>query len=110
MLRTGAQYLDGIRDGREVYVAGERVRDVTTHPALAPIIRARARIYDMQHEAGFADTLSYADGNARHSIFNRPPTTREDWHAKWRAVDAVLQDLGGVVTRVGDETVGEMWS
>jgi 4-hydroxyphenylacetate 3-monooxygenase len=25
-------------------------------------------------------------------------------------VDAVFDDLGGVVTRVGDETVGEMWS
>ena len=110
MLRTGAQYLDGIRDGREVYVGGERVRDVTTHKALAPIVAARARIYDMAHEAKFAETLSYADGNIRHSIFNRPPTTKQDWHDKWRAVDAVLQDLGGVVTRVGDETVGEMWS
>ncbi len=110
MLRTGAQYLDGIRDGREVYVGGERVRDVTTHPALAPIVAARARIYDMAHEEKFADTLGYGDGNARHSVFNRPPTTKQDWHDKWRAVDVVLQDLGGVVTRVGDETVGEMWS
>jgi 4-hydroxyphenylacetate 3-monooxygenase len=110
MLRTGAQYLDGIRDGREVYIGGERVRDVTTHPALAPIIRARARIYDMAHEPAHTGTLAYVEGNASHSVFNRPPTTKEDWHAKWRAVDAVLNDLGGVVTRVGDETVGEMWS
>ena len=78
MLRTGAQYLDGIRDGREVYVAGERVRDVTAHPALAPIVAARARIYDMAHEAALADTLGYADGNARHSIFNRLPLDRRD--------------------------------
>lgn len=110
MLRTGAQYLDGIRDGREVYIDGERVKDVTTHPALAPIIGARARMYDMAHEARYADALTYGDGNERHSVFNRPPTEKADWHAKWRAVDAVLQDLGGVVTRMGDETVGEMWS
>ena len=32
MIRTGAQYRDSIRDGREVYVGGERVKDVTTHP------------------------------------------------------------------------------
>ena len=38
------------------------------------------------------------------------PYTQEDWHAKRRAVDAVLDDIGGVVTRVGDETIGEMWS
>ncbi len=36
--------------------------------------------------------------------------TREDWHAKRRAVDAVMNDIGGVVIRVGDETVSEMWS
>ena len=38
------------------------------------------------------------------------PVSKEDWQAKRRAVDAVLDDIGGVVTRVGDETVGEMWS
>jgi 4-hydroxyphenylacetate 3-monooxygenase len=26
------------------------------------------------------------------------------------ALDLVFKDIGGVVTRVGDETVGEMWS
>src|SRR5205807_5364171 len=32
------------------------------------------------------------------------------WHEKWRAVDAYLNDIRGILTRVGDETVGEMWS
>ena len=27
-----------------------------------------------------------------------------------RHTDLVMEDVGGVVTRVGDETVGEMWS
>jgi 4-hydroxyphenylacetate 3-monooxygenase len=36
--------------------------------------------------------------------------TQDDWWAKRRATDLVLEDIGGVVTRVGDETVGEMWS
>ena len=30
---TGAEYLESLRDGREVYIDGERVADVTTHPA-----------------------------------------------------------------------------
>ena len=29
---TGNQFLDSIRDGREIYVHGERVKDVTSHP------------------------------------------------------------------------------
>ncbi|MCK9553724.1 4-hydroxyphenylacetate 3-hydroxylase N-terminal domain-containing protein, partial [Aquamicrobium sp.] len=30
---TGSEFLESIRDGREIYIYGERVRDVTTHPA-----------------------------------------------------------------------------
>ncbi len=38
------------------------------------------------------------------------PREHADWLAKRRATDTVLDALGGVVTRVGDETVGEMCS
>jgi hypothetical protein len=31
MIRTGQQYLDSIRDAREVYIDGERVNEVTRH-------------------------------------------------------------------------------
>ena len=51
MLRTGAQYLDSLRDGRQVWINGERVADVTTHAAFRPIVSLRARLYDMAHEA-----------------------------------------------------------
>src|SRR5258708_6989150 len=111
MIRTGAQYRDSLRDGRAVYVNGERVADVTTHPMFKPLVDIRARIYDMQHEAAHRPTMTYAgeDGEA-FAIGIKLPYTREDWQAKRRATDAVLNEIGGVVTRVGDETVGEMWS
>jgi 4-hydroxyphenylacetate 3-monooxygenase len=38
------------------------------------------------------------------------PRTVEDWRDKRRYVDAQLQEIGGVVVRVGDETIGEVWS
>src|SRR5690606_32120199 len=46
----------------------------------------------------------------RNAIGPKPPRTREDWWCKRQAVETVLDEIGGVVTRVGDETVGEMWS
>jgi 4-hydroxyphenylacetate 3-monooxygenase len=110
MIRTGRQYLDSIRDGREVYIDGERVADVTQHPSFRPLVDIRARIYDMQHEAVTRNILSYQDGAERHAIANKLPMTQQDWWDKRRATDAVLDDIGGVVTRVGDETIGEMWS
>ncbi|MCA1452995.1 4-hydroxyphenylacetate 3-hydroxylase family protein [Bradyrhizobium sp. BRP22] len=110
MIRTGEQYKEGIRDGREVWIDGERVKDVTAHPALQPIIDVKARMYDMAHEERYSSDLSYVEGNEKHSIFYRPPTEQKDWHDKVKAVDHVMKDIGGVVTRVGDETIGEMWS
>ena len=43
MIRTADAYRQGLRDGREVWMDNERVADVTTHPALKPIIDVKAR-------------------------------------------------------------------
>ena len=112
MLRTGKDYIESLRDGREVWIDGEQVTDVATHPAFAPMVSVRARIYDLAHEAGTAGLLTYTDDETaeRCATTSRPPRTRDDWRAKRDTVDAILDDAGGVVTRVGDETVGEMWS
>lgn len=114
MIRTGAQYIDSIRDGREVYVGGERVRDVPSHPMFKPLVDIRARIYDMAHAPETCDVMTYReDGGGRaecHAIGNKLPLTQQDWWDKRRATDRVLETLGGIVTRVGDETVGEIWS
>jgi len=112
MIRTGEEYRESIRDGREVWIDGERVRDVTAHPAFAPIVNARARIYDLAHELDTQEVMSYVDADTgeRYAIGLKPPTSEQDWWDKRRAVDTVLHDLGGVVIRVGDETIGEMWS
>jgi 4-hydroxyphenylacetate 3-monooxygenase len=110
MIRTGEEYRAGLRDGREIWIDGERVADVTTHPAFKPIVDAKARMYDLAHDAATAPAMTFAEEGERYSILLRPPTEKEHWHEKWRAVDLYLNDIGGVVTRVGDETVGEMWS
>jgi len=111
MLRTGDQYRESIRDGREVWIDGERVADVTSHPAFKPIVDVRARMYDMAHEARHRAVMNYESGPGEQSSrATKPPTSQQDWHDKRAWVDAVMNDIGGVVIRVGDETVGEMWS
>ncbi len=112
MLRTGEEYRESIRDAREVWINGEKVADVVSHPAFKPIVDVRARIYDMAHEDKYRDVMSYVDAesNEPNCIGHKLPKTREDWRAKRTAVDTVMRDIGGVVTRVSDETVGEMWS
>jgi 4-hydroxyphenylacetate 3-monooxygenase len=111
MIRTGQQYRDSIRDGRQVWINGERVSDVTTHPMFRPLVDIRARMYDMQHEAQHAPVMTYAEPDGEICpVAAKLPTSQEDWHTKRRATDTLLDEVGGIVTRVGDETVGEMWS
>lgn len=112
MIRTGQEYIESIRDGRQAWIDGERVQDVPTHPAFKPIVDIRARIYDMAHEPATRDVMSYTDEETGQQcpVGAKPPTTKQDWQDKKKAVDTVLSDVGGVVTRVGDETFGEMWS
>ncbi len=110
MIRTGSEYRNSIGDGREVYINGERVADVTRHPMFKPLVDIRARIYDMAHEPATRDIMSYDADGERNAIGNKLPRTQQDWHDKRRATDTVMDDIGGIVTRVGDETVGEMWS
>lgn len=110
MIRTGEQYRGSIRDDREVYIDGDRVRDVTRHPMLKPLIDIRAGIYDMQHDPKTRALMTVDQDGETVAIPRKLPYEQVDWHAKRRAVDAVMWDIGGIVTRVGDETVGEMWS
>jgi 4-hydroxyphenylacetate 3-monooxygenase len=110
MIRTGQQYRDSIRDGRRVFINGERVKDVTTHPMFKPLVDVRARIYDMAHDPATRAIMTVEQDGEPCAVGLTLPRTQADWHAKRRATDAVFDDIRGVVTRVGDETVGEMWS
>ena len=47
---TGEEFIESLRDGREVWLYGERVDDVTTHPAFANSARSLARLYDALHD------------------------------------------------------------
>ena len=47
---TGKEYLESLRDGREIYIYGERVPDVTTHPAFRNAARTIAKLYDSLHD------------------------------------------------------------
>jgi 4-hydroxyphenylacetate 3-monooxygenase len=58
--RTGRQYIEGLREQRrEVWLRGERVKDVTTQPGLAGGVRAIASLYDMQHDAKVGGEMTY---------------------------------------------------
>jgi 4-hydroxyphenylacetate 3-monooxygenase len=83
-VRTGSAYVAALRDGRAVYLDGERVKDVTTHPAFAEPIRRIAAIYDRAAAAAGDPALTFADGTtgARHSNMWLVPRSAADLGAR----------------------------
>src|SRR5262245_19924950 len=55
---NGAEYLESLRDGREVYIYGVRVKDVTKHPALRNAAVSVAKLYDALHDPASKETLT----------------------------------------------------
>jgi 4-hydroxyphenylacetate 3-monooxygenase len=83
--RTGRQYLQGLRDHeREVWLGGERVKDVTSHPGLRRGAQAIAALYDMQHDPqlGPAMTAVSPPGGERVGRSLVIPRTRADLEAR----------------------------
>ena len=78
---TGAEYMQSLRDGREVYIDGERVADVTTHPAFRNSVRTIARLYDALHDPARQGVLTCptdtGSGGYTHRYF-RVARSRED--------------------------------
>jgi len=78
---TGKEYLESLRDDREVYVYGERVKDVTTHPAFRNSARTIAKLYDALHDpaqqAALTCPVDTGTGTFTHKFF-RVAKSRED--------------------------------
>ncbi|HEX2567193.1 MAG TPA: 4-hydroxyphenylacetate 3-hydroxylase N-terminal domain-containing protein, partial [Burkholderiales bacterium] len=75
MLRSGAEHLKRLRDGRIVYIGSEKVADVTEHPAFRNAARSIAAIYDLKA----ADPgLSFEEKGERYSNYFLKARSRED--------------------------------
>jgi 4-hydroxyphenylacetate 3-monooxygenase len=59
-VKTGADHLASLRDGREVYIDGECVADVTAHAAFRNATRAAAALYDYQAQPENVEHLTFA--------------------------------------------------
>src|SRR5580704_5032005 len=83
---TGARYIQSLKDGREVWIDGSRVDDVTRHPAFHDMVGELARIYDLQNSPQYRDEMTCIDpasGN-RISVSWLFPRSAEDLKKKRR--------------------------
>ena len=78
MLRTGEEHLERLRDGRRVYIGGERVDDVTTHPAYAHAVATAAAIYDMKADPANREITAFEEAGEVCSSYYIRAKTRDD--------------------------------
>ncbi len=78
MLKSGKEHLEGLRDGRVIYIGAERVTDVTTHAAFRNAAQTVAAIYDMKRDPANREAMTYEEDGDRHSIYYLRARTRED--------------------------------
>ena len=101
---TGKRFIDSLKDGREVWLDGQRVRDVTTHAAFTGIVSELGRVYDLQHTDEFRDQMTYVspESGNRVSYSWLTPTTLEESQAKRRNSEAWNKQVWGQLGRGPD--------
>jgi 4-hydroxyphenylacetate 3-monooxygenase len=88
-LRTGAEYKVSLRDGRNVWVGGRKVEDVTEEPNFASGIEMIAEMFDDQFDPAHQQALTYVDEAAgeRSSRSWQVPRTIDDLVARRKLTD-----------------------
>lgn len=98
-LRNAEQYIESLRDGREVYIHGERVEDITKHPSLRKAIDHGAIDYELDKRPELRDLLvtrSSKTGNEIRRYFELPRKP-EDLLRRQELIETTTRNGGSVV-------------
>jgi 4-hydroxybutyryl-CoA dehydratase / vinylacetyl-CoA-Delta-isomerase len=87
-LRTSEQFLEGLRDDREVYYRGQRVRSVPDHPELGVAARHAAIDFQLAEDTAFRELAVCQEQNEAFSAYYRIPRDAGDLQARSRLIEA----------------------
>ena len=77
-IRNGKQYLDDLRDDRDVWIHGEKVKDVTTHPGLYRGAETLAGFMDRQFDDQCKGTVTYEENGHTYATSFMIPKSVDD--------------------------------
>ena len=99
-LRTAEEYLESLRDGRQVYILGEKVEDVTTHRLLKVSAETVAQDFVLtESEDPEVRNLFVAEDEETGepiSRFFRTPKTTEDLELRSKMIAESIRITGGL--------------
>lgn len=107
-LRTGADYLESLRDGRQVFVDGEKVKDITTHRAFAGGAQSLARLFDIAAAPEMRERMTFTSPKTGNPVWRayQIPKTHADLKAKRLAAETWAEATYGLMGRTPDHVAG----
>jgi 4-hydroxyphenylacetate 3-monooxygenase len=104
-VRSGKDYLRAIaNDGRRVFLDGEEVNDVTTHPAFREGARTMATLYDIAADPANRELMTFAsplDGRPVNRMWQIPRSV-EDLRLRRKAIERWAEETLGFMGRSPD--------
>lgn len=96
----GREYIESMKDGREVWYGGERVASVVDHPVLGRCVANRAREYDLHEE--HRDLFASTDEDSNPCcVMYHVPTCSDDLVRYRHAMEVAIDRAGGGVVDHG---------
>jgi 4-hydroxyphenylacetate 3-monooxygenase len=101
MLKSGADHIASLRDGRAVYLHGKKVADVTVHPAFANAVKTIGGLFDFARENPELMGFATDDGGRANRIWQLPQSY-EELRERRKALDAWSELHAGFMGRTPD--------
>jgi len=107
-LRTGIKYIESLRDGRQVFLDGERVPDVTKHPAFREAARSIARLYDIAAAPENRELMTFTSPKTGAPVLRafQIPATHADLRARRLFHEKWAEATFGLMGRTPDHVAG----
>src|SRR5213083_3513497 len=107
-MRTGAEYLRSLNDGRQVFLDGERVKDVTAHRAFREAARSAARLYDIAAAPEMRARMTFVSPKTGEPVLRayQIPRSHADLRARRLFSETWAEATFGLMGRTPDHVAG----
>ncbi|HWW46407.1 MAG TPA: 4-hydroxyphenylacetate 3-hydroxylase N-terminal domain-containing protein [Xanthobacteraceae bacterium] len=78
-MKTGKQHTESLRDGRAIYINGEKIDDVTTHPSFRNVVKSVEKLFDYASAPENRELMTYEtpEGGRANRIWQLPANHQE---------------------------------
>lgn len=102
-MKSGRDHIEGLRDGREIYINGRKIDDVTKHPAFRNVVQSVGKLFDFASSAENRDLMTFEtpEGGRANRIWQLP-TSYEEMRKRRTALESWGALHGGFMGRAPD--------